>query len=142
MFQATCISTADVVPAVTLIYVDLRCSTPAAAYRHVSARVQWNVLLNNALTWWLGKTNVSAITTFSGRVAAKTMTSAISSPINGSTPLEDSQNTTFTTVEPRHTHRRHQPWPCHRSIEQLKTPTCRSVTNAPQNIKDKKYSNW
>lgn len=41
----------------------------------------------NKLTWWLGKIRVSAMTTFSRRPAARTTTSAISSPVNGSTPL-------------------------------------------------------
>lgn len=36
------------------------------------------------LTWWLGKIKVSAITTFSGRPAANTTTSAMSSPVSGS----------------------------------------------------------
>lgn len=40
------------------------------------------------LTWWLGKMSVSATTTFSRRVALKTMTSAMSSGVRGSTPLE------------------------------------------------------
>lgn len=43
-----------------------------------------------ALAWWLGKTSVSATTTFSRLVAAKTTTSAISSGVNGSQPLEPS----------------------------------------------------
>lgn len=40
-----------------------------------------------ALAWWFGKTSVSATTTFSLRPAAKTITSAISSGVKGSTPL-------------------------------------------------------
>src|SRR6187402_3704575 len=39
------------------------------------------------LTWWFGKINESASTTFSLRPAAKTTTSAISSGVNGSQPL-------------------------------------------------------
>ena len=31
-------------------------------------------------------------------------------------------STAFTAFEARHTHRRHRPWPCHRSIEQSRTP--------------------
>lgn len=38
-------------------------------------------------TWCDGKIRVSAMTTFSLRVAEKTMTSAMSSGVNGSTPL-------------------------------------------------------
>lgn len=41
------------------------------------------------LTWWLGKINVSAITTFSRRPAANTMTSAMSSGVSGSQPLSN-----------------------------------------------------
>ena len=59
--------------------------TPAEAYRIV--RINPYDLTANKLTWWLGKTRVSAITTFSRRPAAKTITSAMSSPVNGSTPL-------------------------------------------------------
>lgn len=39
---------------------------------------------HNKLTWWLGKIRVSAITTFSRRPAANTITSAISSGVSGS----------------------------------------------------------
>ena len=39
------------------------------------------------LTWWLGKINVSATTTFSLLPALKTTTSAMSSGVSGSQPL-------------------------------------------------------
>lgn len=43
-----------------------------------------------AAAWWLGKMSVSAMTTFSLLPAAKTMASAMSSPVSGSHPLCDS----------------------------------------------------
>lgn len=51
-----------------------------------------------SLTWWLGNTRVSATTTFSRRVALKTMISAISSGVRGSTPLK-SQKVSFTYLD-------------------------------------------
>jgi hypothetical protein len=74
------------------------------------------------LTWWLGKMRVSATTTFSRRVALKTMTSAMSLGVRGSTPLKEA----FEHLSGRHshmlselTHTRRRPWTCrHRSAQQ------------------------
>lgn len=41
-----------------------------------------------ALAWWFGNIKVSATTTFSRLPAVKTITSAISSGVNGSQPLQ------------------------------------------------------
>lgn len=96
------------------------------------------------LTWWLGMTRVSATTTFSRRVAVKTITSATSSGVKGSQPLwpvktnskhngkKHMKNVSFVKdsdfeVAARcFTCRRHRPSPCHHYIEREKIPRWRS----------------
>lgn len=85
---------------------------------------------HNKLTWWLGKIRVSAITTFSRRPAANTITSAISSGVSGSQFLHNNPSALplQQSFQESLTHIRHQPSPYLRRIAQRRIPNSRRIS--------------